>query len=202
MLCHLAFWLKTNYIELAGTITGFIYIYFQIKENIWLWPFGIITSSFFIYVFFQTKFYADMGLNVYYLFISIYGWAYWEKGKKNPEQEKLPISTVGPALWIILAVISFLLFGIIAYVLKEFTDSPIPYLDSFTTSLSIVATWMLARKLLQHWLLWIVIDATSFVLYIYKGLYATTLLFIVYTVLAILGYMAWKKEFNLQHEEN
>lgn len=202
MLTFIVPWLKSNYIELAGTITGFIYMYFQIKENILLWPFGIITSALFIYVFFVTKFYADMALNVYYLFISIYGWFYWKKGREKSAQDRLPITSLKLRLSIVLIVVSLLLFGVIAFVLKQYTDSPIPFLDSFTTSLSIVATWMLARKILEHWILWVIIDVTSFALYIYKDLYATTVLFMVYTALAVVGFIAWKKQYQLQHEQN
>lgn len=201
MFPQIVLWLKSNYIELAGTFTGFIYIYFQIKENILLWPFGIITSALFVYVFYVTKFYADMGLNFYYLGISIYGWVYWKKGKqKNKDKDKLPITLLKPQLGFLLLGICIALFVVITYILKFHTDSPIPYLDSFTTSLSIVATWMLARKILEHWLLWIIVDTTSVALYIYKGLFATTLLFAVYTGLAIIGYLAWRKEYKLQNE--
>jgi nicotinamide mononucleotide transporter len=91
-------------------------------------------------------------------------------------------------------VASAVLFGIIAFILINFTDSEIPYWDAFTTAGSFVATWMLARKIIEHWLIWIIVDSVSLGLYIYKGLYATVILFAVYTLLAVMGYIEWKKE--------
>lgn len=112
----------------------------------------------------------------------------------NANEKELPVSRTGKKLWIVLSLICFLLFMLTAYILKYFTDSPIPYWDSFTTSLSIVATWMLARKKIEHWLLWTLIDSVSIVLYIFRGLYPTTILFIAYNIIAVVGYMEWQKE--------
>lgn len=192
-------WFKSDYIEIAGTIAGFIYIYFQIKEDILLWPFGLISSALFIYVYFNTKLYADMALYVYYVIVSIYGWIYWKKGREKTNEKKLPIVSPHTKTFIVLFLIAAGLFAFIAYVLINHTDSPAPYLDSFTTSLSIVGTWMLAKKILQHWLVWIIVDATSVGLYFYKEIYYVTTLFVVYTILAVVGYIAWKKEYRLQH---
>ncbi len=188
-------WIWTHFIEVFGALTGLIYIYFSIKEKIWLWPTGIITSAIYIYVFFISKFYADMSLQIYYLIISIYGWIYWKKGSKK---EKLPIIHTPLKIALILSVITFILFWIMAFVLKNYTDSPVPYWDAFTTALSITATYMLARKYIEQWLLWIIVDSVSACLYFYKQLYATVILFIVYTILAIAGFLQWKKIMKTQ----
>ena len=185
-------WLSQNYIEVLGALTGLIYLYFSIRQIIWLWPLGIITSVFYIYVFYQTKFYADMGLQVYYFFISFYGWYNWIYGKTG--NERLLIQHAGLKILTVLFILTVLLTYIIAKVLIEFTDSPLPYWDAFTTAGSILATWMLARKMIEHWLFWIVIDAVSIGLYIYKGLYPTVVLFFVYFSMAIVGYINWKKD--------
>jgi nicotinamide mononucleotide transporter len=194
MLQEILFWISNNYIELLGAIFGLLYIILSIKQNIWCWPVGLITSALYIYVFFVTKFYADMGLQVYYLVVSIYGWYFWMYGGKSKKQDDLKISKAGFRMSAYLALATVVLFGMIAFILVKFTDSEIPYWDAFTTAGSFVATWMLARKIIEHWLLWIIVDAVSLGLYIYKGLYATVILFAVYTVLAITGYIAWKKE--------
>lgn len=194
MLQEILFWISNNYIELLGAIFGLLYIILSIKQNIWCWPVGLITSALYIYVFFVTKFYADMGLQVYYLVVSIYGWYFWMYGGKSNKQDDLKISKAGFRMSAYLALATLVLFGMIAFILVKFTDSEIPYWDAFTTAGSFVATWMLARKIIEHWLLWIIVDAVSLGLYIYKGLYATVILFAVYTVLAITGYIAWKKE--------
>ncbi len=191
MLYH---WLSENYIEVLGVITSLIYLYFSVRQIIWLWPFGILSSALFIWIFFSSKFYADMGLQVYYLGISIYGWIYWLQGGRGPSgQEKLPVSRITPGLaWILAGSGTALFLGIVA-VLKLCTDSDVPWGDGFTTAASIVATWMLARKILEHWLVWILVDAVAAGLYFYKGLYPSSLLYVIYSVIAVLGYLQWKK---------
>jgi len=194
MLNQILLWIAQNYIELMGLIFGLLYIVLSIKENIWCWPAGLITSALYIYVFFNTKFYADMGLQVYYLIVSVYGWYFWMFGSKSKKQDDLKISRIKSKLAILLSIAFILLFVLISYILVNFTDSEIPYWDSFTTAASFVATWMLARKIIEHWIIWVVVDTISLGLYIYKGLYPTVILFAVYTILAILGYIEWKKQ--------
>lgn len=196
MLQQVLLWINNNYIELLGLIFGLLYVVLSIKQNIWCWPIGFITSALYVYVFLITKFYADMGLQVYYLIVSLYGWYNWMFGARNKKQDDLKISKTNIKLWIYLILAALTLFGIISYILVNYTDSEIPYWDAFTTAGSFIATWMLAKKFIEHWIIWIVVDSVSLGLYIYKGLYPTVILFAVYTVLAILGYLEWKKEFK------
>lgn len=201
MLQNVLLWLSQNYIEVLGSVFGLLYILFSIKQNIWCWPIGFITSALYIYVFFVTKFYADMGLQVYYLVISLYGWYHWMFGAKSTKQDDLRVTRTGIKLGAILFVINAVIFVLIAFILVNFTDSEIPYWDAFTTSASFVATWMLARKKIEHWIIWVIVDSVSLGLYIYKGLYPTAILFAVYTVLAILGYKEWKRAIQKQSSE-
>lgn len=194
MLQIILSWIAENYIEILGSVFGLLYILLSIKQNIWCWPVGFITSALYIYVFFVTKFYADMGLQVYYLMVSIYGWYFWMFGAKSKKQDDLKISKTGVKLGAILFIFNAVLFALIAFILVNYTDSQIPYWDAFTTAASFVATWMLARKKIEHWVIWIIVDAVSLGLYLYKGLYPTVLLFAVYTILAIFGYTEWRKE--------
>jgi nicotinamide mononucleotide transporter len=193
--------LSDLFIEILGAVTGLIYLYFSIKQNIWLWPWGIITSCLYIYVFFRAKFYADMSLQFYYLGISAYGWYFWQRGAKKEEGKILPIIRAKPKEWFIFILITILVTLISGYGLDHYTDSPLPYWDAFTTAGSIVATWMLARKYLEQWLFWIVIDAVSLGTYIYKELYPTVFLFSVYTGLAAFGYFQWRKEWVKNSED-
>lgn len=187
-------WLLQHYIEVLGAVTGLIYLYFSIRRNIWLWPVGIVTSAFYVYIFFQSKFYADMGLQVYYFFISFYGWHKWVKAKGNDGKVKISKADITQlSLYIILTLIITI---IISYILINYTDSPLPVWDAFTTAGSILATWMLARKILENWLFWIIIDLISMGLYFYKGLYPTVLLFFVYSFMAVVGYIQWKKSLS------
>ncbi len=189
-------WLQNNYIEVLGAVAGLIYLYLEIKQNIWLWPLGIITSAFYLYVFFVSKFYADMGLQVYYLVISFYGWWHWLYGSKDIQKEKLPITRTSAKQWIYILLVTLVLFGVMVFVLKRYTDSPVPYGDSFVTALSITGTWMLAQKLIEHWWVWVVVNLVSLVLFVWKDLYPTSILFFFYFSLAIYGYYQWKKEMN------
>jgi nicotinamide mononucleotide transporter len=193
-------WLFDNYIEILATITGLIYLVYSVRGNILLWPFGLITSALYVYVFFMSKIYADMGINIYYVIISIYGWIHWSTGEKSDKNE-LPVSRLKLRLSLILGLITLGIFCIIAYILKNFTDSDIAYWDAFVTAASITATWMLARKIMEHWLLWVVVDGISIGLYIYKGLYPTVVLFVVYTSLAVTGYHEWKKQWKIQSKD-
>ncbi len=181
-------------IEIFGTISGLIYIFLEIKAKLLMWPVGIVTSAFYIIVFFTSKFYADMSLQIYYLIISIYGWIYWYKGNKKSKSKKLKISKTTKKTALTLIIITIFLFFIMSYILSNYTDSPLPYWDSFTTALSIIATWMLAKKLIEQWIIWIIVDLVSMSLYIYKKLYPTSFLFLVFTILAFVGFIEWKKQ--------
>lgn len=190
-------WLFDNYIEVLATLTGIIYLVYSVRGKVLLWFFGIITSALYIYVFFKAKIYADMSINIYYVAISIYGWLHWIRGKQN-NQEELPVTRINHQQIVYLSIVTLALFVFIAFVLEKFTDSDIAILDAITTSVSITATWMLARKILEHWILWIIVDALSIGLYMYKGLYPTVVLFVFYTTLALLGYIEWKRKWKKQ----
>ncbi len=192
-------WLINHYIEVCGTLSGFLYLGCSIRQHYLTWPVGLVNALFYIIVFFTSRIYADMSLQFYYAGISIYGWWYWHHGSR--EGMELTVSSTSIRLWLKLIAISALLFFVIAWILLRFTDSPVPIWDALTTSLSIVATWMLARKKIEHWLLWILVDAISIGLFIVKELYPTTLLFFVYTILAVYGYREWRKGLILEQWE-
>lgn len=186
-------------IEIFGFSAALVYLYFSIKQKIWLWPFGILTSSLYIYVFYVSSLYADMGLQVYYVVISFYGWYHWLYGGDHNKDSKLSVSTISGFLALKLLLILFVIYWLIVFILLKapallgMPPSDLPYWDAFTTAASIVAAWMLARKIIEHWIVWIIIDSVSFCLYIYKELYITVVLFLIYTTLAFIGYYEWKK---------
>lgn len=189
-------WLVLNGLELFGTISALIYLYFSIKQNVWLWPLGFLASAVYAVVYLRSGFYADMGLQIYYLVISIYGWYHWVFGQSNLEKEALTVQRLNMRLGLILLGVSLLLFVLIAFVLDFFTDSDVPIGDALTTAFSITATWMLARKIIEHWLVWVVVDLLAMCLYAYKGLYLTAGLFLVYTLMAVVGYRQWQKQMD------
>lgn len=187
-------WLLSNKIELLGAILGLFYIVFSIRQSILTWPTGLLTSAFYIVVFLKSGFYADMGLQVYYVAISIYGWYFWLKGKRKISEKKIPVRSTSKRLWLKLGVIFLLIYAAILFILLNFTDSTVPFMDTLTTALSIIATWMLARKYIEHWIIWIFVDLVSSGLYVFKNLWPTVILFLVYTFMAFLGYLEWKKD--------
>ena len=185
-------YLKEHWVEIVGAILSLIYLYLSIKEKVSLWFFGIISSIFYIVIFFQTKFYADMSLQFYYVIISIYGWIIWKSGEKGNKKE-LPATRMSKRLFLNLIIATALIYIVYYLVLSRFTDSTIPNADSLVGALSIIGTWMLARKLIENWFVWIVADGLCVGLYIYKGLYPTVILFVIYTLMSVVGYFQWKK---------
>jgi nicotinamide mononucleotide transporter len=184
-----------NFIELLATLTGIIYLLLSVKGKKMLWLFGILSSLLYVFVFFRSKIYADMGINIYYVIISIYGWIHWSN---IDSKGNLPFSRLRLKLIWQLLIVTFVLFVLIAFILTNFTDSDVAIFDALLTAASITATWMLARKILEHWLIWVVVDAISIGLYIYKGLYPTVFLFLFYTVLAVVGFFEWLKLWKAQ----
>ena len=188
-------WLGAHAVEILGVIFSIAYLIFSINQNILLWPLGIISALLYMVVFYQSKFYADMGLNGYYVVISIYGWILWRKGS-GESGTGLPVSRIGKRHALILFLITAIAFAGIGVILDRFADTPVPYWDAFTTALSFTATWMLARKILENWILWIIVDAVSMALYLYRGLYPTLFLFAIYTTMAVIGYLKWKQSYK------
>ncbi len=182
-----------DYFEITGTVVGLIYLWLEYRASIYLWIAGIIMPAIYIYVYYEAGLYADFGINIYYLLAAVYGFLVWKFGKRKGSDKELPIVKM-PLKRVIPATAVFIIAFIgIAEILIRFTDSDVPWLDSFTTALSIIGMWMLARKYLEQWLVWIVVDVVCCGLYIYKGLHFTSALYGLYAIIAIFGYYKWKK---------
>jgi len=198
-------WISNNYIEIFGAVTGIIFVFLEIRQALWLWPVGIVTSAVYIWVFFTGKLYADMSLQGYYLIISCLGWYWWAKSKKERrgeegngrkaegEPEVLQVTRLEFKTGAVLGIVFIVLFLLMWVVLSYLTDSPVPGWDSFITSLSIIATWMLARKIYEHWILWIVINSVAVALFVIRGLYPTVILYLVYGLMSFVGIFEWRK---------
>ncbi len=171
------------WLEYFGVITGLLYLLLEIKQHRAMWVVGFLTSLVYIFVFLFAKIYANMGLQTYYVVISIYGFYQWTRKKHeiHSENDGLPS---GHILYPHLSIPLFIgitgtlavVFAILGYILYQFTDSPIPVGDAFTTSVGIVATWMLARRIIEHWIFWVIVNLVSVYLYYLRGLYATLFL--------------------------
>jgi nicotinamide mononucleotide transporter len=186
-----------HYLEITGTLLSFAYLWLSVKQKISLWVFGFLSAAVYAVVFFEAKFYAAMSLQVYYLWISVYGWYSWKKRKTSTGAE-LPVRQTRLKEWTILSGIAVVIMLVYYALLSIGTDSPVPGADSFMTSFSIIATWMLARKQIEHWLIWIVVDAVAVGVYFSQGLYSTSLLFMVYLVMAVVGWSQWRKSLKKQ----
>ncbi|MEG1405774.1 MAG: nicotinamide riboside transporter PnuC, partial [Alistipes sp.] len=176
-------------LEIIGTLVGLLYLYFEYKASIWLWATGIVMPAIYIFVYYDAGFYADMGIQFYYLLAGGYGWTMWmRRAHRDQPTTERRISSMPVARWLPLSAVTLLCFGAIAFILIRFTDSTVPYGDSFTTALSIVGLWMLAQKYTEQWLVWVAVDLVCAALYFYKGLYPTAVLYALYTVIAVFGY--------------
>ncbi len=184
-----------NVLDILGTALGFLYLWLEFRTSPWMWVVGSIMPAIYIVVLYQAGIYADCGMEVYYFLAGIYGLVIWLRGKTE-QGEQVAIRPTPSRTYVWLALTFVVLFVAIAVFLREFTDSRVPYIDSFTTSLSVIAMWMLSRKYIEQWWVWLVVDAVSSGLYIYKGVYGRSLLYAVYTAMAIYGYYTWRRQMN------
>lgn len=180
-------------LEVLGTLVGLIYLWLEYRASIYLWIASVIMPAIYIFVYYEAGLYADFGINIYYLGAAVYGWLVWKYGHKSAEQQELPITKMPKRSWLKALVVFLVAQILIAWILINFTDSDVPWWDAFTTALSIIGMWMLARKYLEQWWVWIVVDVVCVGLYIYKGLYFTSGLYALYSVIAVFGWLNWKR---------
>lgn len=185
-------WLNNNWIEVAGAILAFTYLILEVKQNWLMWIVGIISSTFYVYIFFVAKLYAEAGMNVYYVIMSFFGLYCW-KFAPQTEKTNAGFHHISSRLSIQLVLIGILLFGGLILVLSEFTDSPVPIPDAWVATLSIIATWMTAKKIVECWYPWIFVNFFAIGLYYYQQLYPTALLYVFYAILSIVGLIEWRK---------
>lgn len=192
-------------LEIAGVVVGVIYLWLEYRASIYLWIASIVMPAIYLFVYYDAGLYADTAINIYYLIIALYGWAAWKwgfsfcrKGKNQPTEE-LPITHISPRGWIAMAGVYAVTQIAISMMLMHLTDSDVVWFNGLTSALSIVGMYMLARKYIEQWWVWFVVDILSAGLYLYKDLYFTAALYAVYAVIAIFGYMKWK---NLMIEQD
>jgi nicotinamide mononucleotide transporter len=182
--------------EVAAVGLAIAYLALAIRQNIWCWAAAFASTAIYLVLMFQARLYMESALQVFYLAMAVYGWYHWGHGP-GPGHE-LPVTTWGRTQHSI-AVSSVLTLSLISgAALDAFSDAALPYLDSFTTWGAIVTTWMVARKVLENWLYWFVIDSVSIYLYVIRELYLTAMLFGVYLVMIVFGYLAWRRDLRQQ----
>lgn len=181
-----------NWLEIAGTAIGLVYLWLEYRASIWLWAASIAMPAIYLAVYYQAGLYADFAINIYYLGASIYGLVVWltHRHKVQPDGSMPVLRTPRRAI-VPLCLAAAVLWTGIALALIEFTNSTVPWSDAFTTALSIVAMYMLAKRYAEQWLAWIAVDVVCCALYFYKNLPFTATLYGFYAVIAIAGYRKW-----------
>jgi len=179
-------------LQIIGVALGLLYLYFEYKANIWLWVIGLIMPIVHGTLYFRQGLYADFSMELYYILAGIYGLVAWRRGDKKSKSE-LKISYTPRVAWVAIVGVYVLLHATIYMLLVTFTDSNVPFWDSLTTSLSVVAYWLLSRKYVEQWLVWLAVDVITVGLYIYKDIPLTAGLYALYSALAIAGYMRWRR---------
>lgn len=175
-------------LEILAVLFSVLYVVLATKENAWCWLCAAISVKLYIYICYSAQLYPETGLQIFYLFMAAYGYAQWKKPKKDISLKQWQLKTHGFIL-LIGGVCSFLL----GYYFDTQTDAAMPYLDSTTTIFSIITTYMVTKKIVENWLYWIVIDLLSIYLYYSRELTLSAGLFALYTIIAIFGYLSWKK---------
>lgn len=183
----------TSCAEVAGFVFGVINVYLTVREKIWSWPIGIMNAAISAVVFKENGFYSDFGLQFVYIAMSIYGWYEWLYGGANKTElhvTRTPTKTAG-----ILVVLGLLAWVLLFNITSRIPGTKLPLVDAALVASSLVAQWMMTRKLRETWLLWIVINIVYVSMFIFKGLYLFAVLNTVYGVLAVLGHFQWNRSF-------
>ncbi len=180
--------------EALAMVLSLAYIILAIKQSLWCWVAAFFSTLIYAILFFDASLLMDSFLNAYYLLMAVYGWYSWKYTNALKENEELNISTYTIKKNILIIISLTILSLVLGYIMSNYTKADFAYMDSFTTVFAIFATYMLTKKVIENWLYWIVIDAVSIYIYIQKGFYLTAILFVLYTILALVAYMSWKKE--------
>ncbi|PJJ84095.1 nicotinamide riboside transporter PnuC [Mucilaginibacter auburnensis] len=184
-------WQQQTWQELTGFTTGLLCVYLAAKNIIWNWPLAIISVCFYAYIFFEKHLFADAGLQIYLLIMNVYGWYHWSK--KSPTDNLAPVVKInGRQTWV--AIFSIAAVTVFLGSVLRYTSASYPYLDSFCAACSVVAQVLLARKVLENWLIWTFVNIIYVGIYIFKDLHITALMYAIYIPIVISGYLDWKKE--------
>ena len=185
----------TTFMEWGAVIFSLAYVFLAARENIWCWLFGALSAAISVALFIAVKLYAESGLYVFYVIISLYGWWQWKYSKAGPE---LPIVEWNLLRHVGLIAVSLIGAGGIYFLFSNYTDAEQPLLDALTTSFSFMTTFLVAKKVLSNWIYWVVIDLISVYLYWTRGLDVYAVLMLLYTGMAVYGYLVWRKKYLVE----
>jgi nicotinamide mononucleotide transporter len=178
-------------LEIAACLFGLAAVWLTVRQNVLCWPAGLAQVLLYIVVFYRARLYSEVGLHVVYVFLQFYGWHAWLHGGR--ERGELSVSRLPPSAALFFAATAALATGGLGFVMGRATDAALPYWDASITVLSLIAQYLLARKVLESWLIWIAVDVLAIGVYLVKGLYPTAVLYVVFLVLATIGFFAWRQ---------
>jgi len=182
--------------ELLATFLSVLYLLLAMKQNLWCWVAAFFSTLIYSILFFDASLLMDSALNIFYLVMAIYGWYSWKYGNLKSENVDLKITSYGLNKNIKIVVVLTIVSLFLGYIMENYTHADFAYLDTFTTVFAVFSTYMLTKKVLENWIYWIVIDATSIYIYIQKGFNITAVLFALYTLLALVAFIKWKVEYK------
>lgn len=182
--------------EVAAVVLGIAYVILAAKQSLWCWVAGFFSTLIYTILFWEGQLLSSALLNFYYMGMAIYGFILWKRGDNNEDTLSVTTWTLQKHLFAISG--AFLTAMLVGYLLHNYTDARLPYLDASVMIFSVLATWMLAHKILENWLYWILVDSAAIILYWSTGYYVTIILFIVYVLLSLYGYQSWKKSKKVQ----
>ena len=183
-------------LEAIAVILGLLSVYFAKRDQIAVYPTGMLSTIIFVYILFKANLLGDMVINAYFFLVSIYGWYFWSYKKAKKTENSISVMDPFEKKWwfILFIIILFLIAGI--YILFDKWNNWSAPIDCFTTGLFFIGMWFMARKRIEHWIFWIVGDIISIPLYLYKGLVLTSIQYFIFTLIAIFGYIQWKQIYN------
>ena len=184
------------YLEIIAIIFGFLSVWYAKNNKIWVYPTGLVSTSIFVYLLFKWELLGDMMINAYYFIMSIYGWYIWTRKVDATHNTPITRTTKKEKITSVIIFISTLLFVFIVYKSFDKWNGWVAYVDTITTAIFFVGMWLMARKKIENWIYWIIGDIISVPLYFYKGLTFTSFQYLIFTVIAIFGYLEWKKLLN------
>jgi len=178
-------------LEAVAVIFGIISVYLSTRENIWSWPTALINVALFSALFLESGLYSDTGLQLVYFVLSLYGWYEWLYGGAG--RTALTVTRTSTRTWAVMGGIGVVTWALLGTITSRLPGTALPYVDAATTTVSLLAQWMMTRKLVENWLIWIAVDVVYVGMFVFKGLYLTAFNYGIYLVLAVMGYVSWKR---------
>lgn len=201
-MSHIFDWIFAQYedvpvhlviLEMIGVVFGFLSVWYSKRENILVFPTGIISTAIFVYILLVYGLLGDMLINAYYFIMSVVGWYLWTRKVDDAHFVPITKATENEKKWGVLLFIGTIIFVSVVYIIADKFNTWTAYVDTVTTAIFFVGMWLMAKKRLENWIFWIIGDVISVPLYLYKGLVFSSFQYFLFTIIAIYGYKAWKK---------